>query len=356
MRPTFSIILFTVLSGAGYGLWMLVGIVLATQWPSCVTDAAFSSADSTAVLCLDPDALVYAFVAGFLLVVTGLIASVGHLGKPLRAWRALSQWRTSWLSREGVSSLLTFLPAAGIVIYELMFSLQMSAAETGTTLTPWMDRRWVQGLGATLALGSLVTVFCTANIYACLKPIHGWHNRFVVPVYLLLAIYSGLLMLWVLKTLPYLWTELPEQHEARWIHVIGLGVVIFSILGAALKVRYWKSIDLKPASTTGSATGLGLLGDVRSFEQPHTEENYLTHEMGFRIARKHSRRLRLICLLAGFAVPASLVLLSLILPSIGIAAAWISLLSGLLGIFIERWLFFAEAKHAVMLYYGARSG
>ena len=52
-----------------------------------------------------------------------------------------------------------------------------------------------------------------------------------------------------------------------------------------------------------SATGLGRRGKVRMLEPPHTEENYLLKEMGFRIARKHRLRLRLIVRLAGFLVP-----------------------------------------------------
>ena len=35
-----------------------------------------------------------------LLLAGGLLASFFHLGRPERAWRAASQWRTSWLSRE----------------------------------------------------------------------------------------------------------------------------------------------------------------------------------------------------------------------------------------------------------------
>lgn len=355
MRPTFSIILFTVLSGAGYGLWILVGLIFATEWPICsAAESILGNVEITTITCLHPDAITYAFVAGFLLVAIGLSASVGHLGKPLRAWRALSQWRTSWLSREGVSSLLTFLPAVGIVIYAWMLSAQVGAAETGTPFSPWIDRRTIRLLGAALAFGSLVTVYCTANIYACLKPIQGWHNRFVMPVYLLIAIYSGALMFWVCKSLPDTWAPLPAQHDARWSLLIGLVVVMLSIIGAALKSGYWKSIDQQPTKTTADATGLGRFGEVHSFEQPHTEENYLTHEMGFRVARKHSRKLRMICLIAGFAVPGLLALLTLLVADLAVVA-WISLLSGMLGIFVERWLFFAEAKHAVMLYYGARS-
>jgi DMSO reductase anchor subunit len=93
------------------------------------------------------------------------------------------------------------------------------------------------------------------------------------------------------------------------------------------------------------------LGDVRSFEAPHTEENYLTHEMGFVLARKHSAKLRAIALIAGFIAPALLALLCLVAPALRVAAIWLALLLGFAGVFVERWLFFAEAKHAVMAYY-----
>jgi len=74
--------------------------------------------------------------------------------------------------------------------------------------------------------------------------------------------------------------------------------------------------------------------------------------MGFRIARKHRLRLRLIARLTGFLVPMLATLASLFTP-VGLIAAAVAVLSAALGLVIERWLFFAEAKHTVMLYYGA---
>ena len=108
-------------------------------------------------------------------------------------------------------------------------------------------------------------------------------------------------------------------------------------------------------STVASATALGRRGKVRLLEPPHTEENYLLKEMGFHIARKHRMRLRLIARLAGFAVPASL---SLLAPAPrrrwpATLSAAMAVLSAALGLVVERWLFFAEAKHTVTLYYGA---
>jgi DMSO reductase anchor subunit len=103
-----------------------------------------------------------------------------------------------------------------------------------------------------------------------------------------------------------------------------------------------------------TATGLGHLGKVRLFEAPHTSENYLLQEMGYRIARKHATKLRRLSLLLGFALPFLLSLAALLLSgAVGAAAAVIAAPLATLGVLIERWLFFAEAKHTVTLYYGA---
>jgi DMSO reductase anchor subunit len=116
-------------------------------------------------------------------------------------------------------------------------------------------------------------------------------------------------------------------------------------------LRYWRSIDAQPALTAGHATGLEALGVARTMEAPHTEENYLLHEMGFVLARKHARTLRRIALVAAFLVPAVLAAVALAWPAAATALAWLGLASGLAGLFVERWLFFAEARHAVTAYY-----
>ncbi|MEO8559046.1 MAG: dimethyl sulfoxide reductase anchor subunit, partial [Rhodospirillales bacterium] len=114
-------------------------------------------------------------------------------------------------------------------------------------------------------------------------------------------------------------------------------------------------IDTVPAiSTPESATGLGHLGKVRLFEAPHTQENFLMKEMGYRVARKHALKLRLIMQIGGLIAPAVLVLIGLALPTMAaLALTVIASALALIGALIERWLFFAEAKHTVMLYYGA---
>jgi DMSO reductase anchor subunit len=272
-----------------------------------------------------PSGAAFALVAcvlGFALVTGGLLSSTIHLGHPERAWRAMSQWRSSWLSREGVAALLTYVPA-------------------GVFAIGWVFLGRTDGIfaacGILAAAMAVVTVYCTGMIYASLKPIHQWHNDHVVPVYLGLALTTG--ALW-LNALLLLW----GQPNA--------GVAIVALLAIALaawlKERYWRFIDNTAARSTPE-TAIGLLGRgrVSALERPHTEQNYLLREMGFVVARKHAQKLRRLTLILGFAAPLLLTLFAALVP--GVLAA----LSVTAGMLAERWLFFAEARHTVTLYYGA---
>lgn len=311
MHPTFSIIVFTTISGAGYGLFALCGLLsLLGALP-------------------DQPSFVYTTLALSLgLIVVGLLASTLHLSHPERAWRAFTQWRSSWLSREGIAAILTFIPA-------LAFAAAWIFQGGGAPLT--------RVLGLVACVMSLVTVACTAMIYASLKPIHQWRNRWVVPNYLALSMMIGALWLNGLMTL---WGFVSLR--------LGLVTGVLILLALALKEAYWTSIRDEPAqSTVRTATGLQKHQGVKFFEAPHTETNYLLREMGFVIGRKHAEKLRMISRVTGFALPLLLTILGLIAGGIlATVAAVASVLLASLGLLVERWLFFAEAKHTVTLYYG----
>ncbi|CAA7614363.1 DmsC/YnfH family molybdoenzyme membrane anchor subunit [Magnetospirillum sp. UT-4] len=311
MHPAFSIIFFTTAAGAGYGLLLL----LALLGPAGLL----------------PDSRAFAVVSTGLalgLVAVGLLSSVIHLGHPERAWRAVSQWKSSWLAREGVAALVTFLPAA---IFAVSWAL---LGRTGAV---------AGASGIATAIGAVVTVACTAMIYASLKPIHQWHNSWVLPNYLLLSAMTGAVLL---NALLHLWRAGRPEFDA-------LVLVLIALSGLA-KEGYWTFIGTIPAaSTPETATGLGRWGRVRFLESPHSEPNYLLKEMGFAIGRKHSVRLRLIARTLGFTLPLLATVLALGLPAAALPASLLAALAVALGIIIERWLFFAEARHTVTLYYGA---
>ena len=313
MHPAVSVIFFTTASGFGYGLLIWAGLL-----------APFG---------LMPSARWFGFAvmgAGLATVSAGLLSSMLHLGRPERAWRAFSQWRTSWLSREGVLAMVTFIPA-------VLFAF-------GWVILERTGGAWALcGLiGAAL---SLVTVGCTAMIYASLKPIRQWHHFTTLPAYIGFALMSGAAGLHAVIAV---FGAAPKLAGM----ITGSAAVLLIPIVYTIKRAAWTAADTAVPTTTAS-TATGLRGAVRSVEWPHTEENYLLKEMGYRIARKHARRLRSMAIAMAFVIPELLLVLALGPPGpLSTAAAVAAALIMLAGIAVERWLFFAEAKHTVTLYYG----
>ncbi|MEM6579322.1 MAG: DmsC/YnfH family molybdoenzyme membrane anchor subunit [Pseudomonadota bacterium] len=290
MHPAPSVIVFTTLSGIGFGLlfWLGLGMPAPTGWAG-----------------------VGFFFMAFALSVGGLLASTFHLGRPERAWRALTQWKSSWLSREGICAvaclLLMGVYAAALVLF-------------GTRLA-------VLGyLGAALALG---TVFTTSMIYAQLKTVPRWNTPLTSALFLAFSLAGGAL--------------LSGNRELA---------VFLLLVAAAVQIAWWMLGDTALANggtNLATATGLGGTGAVRAFEPPHTGTNYLLREFVHEVGRKHALKLRAIALVAGFALPI------LLLLSGSVILLAFAVLVHLGGIAASRWLFFAEAEHVVGLYYGKRA-
>ncbi|MGA0310423.1 MAG: dimethyl sulfoxide reductase anchor subunit family protein [Candidatus Puniceispirillaceae bacterium] len=301
MRPAWSIIFFTSISGLGFGLaaWVVLGFVDLAQ----------------------PQHIFGVGGIVLLLIGAGLLSSTLHLGHPERAWRALSQWRSSWLSREGVLAVLAMLTLVGWGWY--LFAVG----------TPPL---WMNIAAAALMA---VTVYATSMIYASLKTVARWHHPLTPICYLMFAAAGGLL------AILFLLAVLGQANGAAFEMVVLLAMA--SAWG--VKLVWWQLAGAEGSgSTLASATGLGSLGTVRSIMPPHTSENYLQHEMGFVVARKHAAQLRLIALGLGGGVPCLLV----IIDAASVIGLGIALVAHIAGVFVERWLFFAEAKHTVSLYYG----
>ncbi|SMH43910.1 DmsC/YnfH family molybdoenzyme membrane anchor subunit [Maritimibacter sp. HL-12] len=288
MHPAPSVIVFTSISGLGFGyfIWLGLGIPDLYGWEAF---AAFFVA--------------YAFSVG------GLLASVFHLANKKNAIYSFSQWKTSWLSREGILSVLALLAFAVFAIGRIFFA----------TALPVFGY-----LGAALAL---LTVFSTSMIYTQLKTVPRWNMPINPVLFLLYSVAGGAL--------------LSMQPKVA-------GVLI--VLLTALQVAGWMMGDKRLAesgSTKGTATGLNTIGQVRLFESAHTSRNYILDEMVHMVGRKHAQKLRMISIVALGAVPAALLLL---LPP-NLIVTLVALASHVIGVFASRWLFFAEAEHVVGLYY-----
>jgi len=309
MHPAKSVIFFTTMSGAGYGLVTM-----------------FALFDLAGLVPGDRATTVSALGCAVVLVVAGLVSSTFHLGHPERAWRALSQWRSSWLSREGVLAVATFVPIAAYGGLRLFFGADSAAS---------------LGAGLVAAAFAAATVYCTAMIYASLRPVQAWATAWTPASYGVLALMSGAVLANAVTAI------LGAGSTA-----IAATAAALTLAGLAVKAGYWRRTSGDPAiSTPETATGLGASGRVRLLEAPHTEANYLMKEMGFRVARKHAAKLRLIAVVLGFAVPVIFLGISVALGGAA-ALSLAAIMSMIAGLLVERWLFFAEAKHTVGLYYG----
>ncbi|MEM7406421.1 MAG: DmsC/YnfH family molybdoenzyme membrane anchor subunit [Pseudomonadota bacterium] len=292
MNPAASIIVFTSLSGTGFGLmfWLGLGFPHVTGW------TAF-----------------WYFTVAYGLAVVGLTASAFHLGNPQRALKAFTQYRTSWLSREAWLSVMTLTVMAGAA-YLAVFE---------DTVIPALG--WV---GAVL---SLLTVFGTSMIYTQLKTVPRWNHWSTPVVFLAYAIAGGAIL-----------TVTPAH----------LAIALLVILGA-LQAIAWnigaEAFQRRPTDL-GTATGLGTRGSVRAFEPPHTGTNYLLKEMVYQVARRRAAQLRQLNIGLSVVIPIAFLLLA---PD-NIWVRGIALALHVAGVFASRWLFFAEAEHVVGLYYGRR--
>lgn len=313
MHPAYSVIIFTTMSGAGFGL---------LAWLAAL--ALLGRIEATPALGIAGLGLAFA------LIVAGLVSSTAHLGRPERAWRAFSQWHTSWLSREGVLAVATFVPAG---------SLALCWTFTGA-------RGAFFSAAAVLAIAlAVASVYATGMIYQSLTTIRAWAHPLVAPIYVAVAAATGgTLTLFVLRT----FGDVP--------YGVAEASILFSLLAAILKYAYWQGIDTEARThTAGDATGLSRFGTVRVLDPPHTQANFVMREMGYTVARKHAKTLRVIALSLGFALPTVLTAVSLAAPTPGaLLLAGLAAVSMAIGILTERWLFFAEAQHVVTLFYGAQ--
>ncbi|HEY1461236.1 MAG TPA: DmsC/YnfH family molybdoenzyme membrane anchor subunit [Casimicrobiaceae bacterium] len=313
MKPTFSIVFFTVISGAGLGLLSLLALA-----DLCVTRV------------LPREMLVPGIATGFSLVAMGLASSTLHLAKPSNAWRAFSRFRTSWLSREAVL-------AAKLMALTLIYAgLAFTDAPAAIRLP----------VAALVFLLSCSVLFCTAMIYASLKPIRQWHTRWTPACYVLLGHWSGSLLLLALAI-----RYGADVRAYAWL-AAALGVAAL-----AAKAGYWRAAASQARMLTieraiGVREGVRPPGvtvaQARLFDAGHSHGTFLTNEFGFVLARRHARALRAAALLLAFAAPGA----AWAAGARSAAAVAMFAVVCIIGLMAERWLFFAEARHTVRLYHG----
>ena len=292
MKPATSLIIFTVLSGFGFGLlfWLNLNLHSSNNFPSIIS-----------------------FPVSFIISLVGLISSSFHLGNPQRALLAFTQWRSSWLSREAILAVVTlfvsFLHATLNIKFDIVYN-------------------WLGILAAVLCL---LTIFSTAMIYTQMKTVPRWNMKITPVLFLLYGIGGSSLIL--------------NKPIISFYIFLALGLI---------QILTWKTGDKQfdKCSNIRTATGLSATKKlVRMLEPPHTGSNYLMKEMVHIVAQKHIYKLRLISLGLLSLMPATL---CVIVTAMAISSVPLLLAISLVHIFgtlVSRWLFFSEAEHVVGLYY-----
>ncbi len=305
MRPAWSVIWFTTLLGCAQGL--VVALAL----------AGFGAALPAGLL---RDALLLAFALG----AVALACSFAHLGQPLRAWRGVAMWRTSWLSRE-------------VIAAPLFIALCLAGAVAVQRTGAWPA--WLQGVSV---LAALLLWLCTGKVYAAIDFIREWATPLTPLNFALMGLASGHLLA----------AALLAAQGAAAAALLGRLALLWTVLAWMSRALALARLRrLRRAGSTQSAIGAGAR-PVRQVSRGFTAGSFNLEEFGLRASALLLRRLRSLYMILGFALPA------VVLAAVAWSSADATLLAllallqfaALLG---ERWDFFAQVDHPQNHYYSA---
>jgi DMSO reductase anchor subunit len=321
MHPAFSVIFLTTLIGVGQGLFLALFTgqlyALANLLPA-QTDEFYAHGSLIALL----------------LLIGGLVASVFHLGRPERAWRAAAQWRTSWLSREVLA-----LPAAMLftALYGLFHYLGWTKPLFVISQTLPVDATLIVGAIGTLA--TFLLFLCTAMIYASLRFIKAWHSPLTVANFLFLGISSGFMLA----------AALSAYVSSSLVVFYGTWAVVATILGAISRgLSLYRNSDFRCKVSMQSAIGVHH-ANLHQKAQGFMGGAFNTREFFHGKSDALLQMLRYGFLLMVFILPVLLILLAYQLESSRLPIA--AFLIQYVGLVMERYYFFTEAKHPQNLYY-----
>lgn len=307
MKPAWSMIFFTTLAGAAQGLMLaLVGIDGAARLGH-IAPVAQSFFLGGAVLVL-------AFCA------VGLAASVFHLGRPMRAWRAVVQWRTSWLSREVI-----VLPTFMLVVFVWGLAHWFRAA------TLW--------LGALAAVLALTLYLCTGMIYAAVAAIREWASPLTPLNFVTMGLASGLTLA----------SALAAFEAGALAPPLALLALLATVLAALTRTAsLWRNSRLAPKTTLQTAIGVRHPKIVQT-SQGAMGGSFNTREFFHGRALSVLKNLRWVVALCAGVLPVLLLAAGRVNASVAVLVA--AFVLQYLGLLAERWLFFAEGQHVQNLYY-----
>ncbi|HTQ00949.1 MAG TPA: DmsC/YnfH family molybdoenzyme membrane anchor subunit [Casimicrobiaceae bacterium] len=313
MHPAFSVVFLTTLIGAGQGLFLALFAMERLARYGFVQDTP------------PPGFLGAGAVVAAALTAGGLVASTFHLGRPERAWRAASKWRTSWLSRE-VIALPLFLGLLALYAAAQFLAWPGSAA-----------------IGAAAALACVALFVCTGMVYAGIRFLQEWASPWTLVNFVLLGTASGTTLAAALAWLE--WPSVAADYAAAALMVTMLALVT----RAASLAR---NARLRPKSTLQSAIGVKH-PRIEQKAQGFMGGSFNTREFFHGASPSKLRAIKRGFLAFAFAVPMLLLGAGLganapVLFAVAFGVQYAGLLA-------ERWFFLAQANHPQNLYYQAIS-
>ena len=323
MHPAFLVIFLTTLIGAGQGLFLAL-------YTGQVYNTFGVVGEPVPV-----DMYITGTVIVTLLMGLGLFASFFHLGRPERAWRSATKWRTSWLARE-VIVLPAFAGAAVIWGVLQYFGLDPVLV---TTDALQIKLSLVIGFGAGVL--ALLLYICTGMIYAAIKFIQEWASPLTIINYILLGLASGFSLA----------VALAAYYGSPLVDAYALWALVFTLIGFLTRMlALRRNGRIKRKSTACTAIGVRH-PKITQISQGAMGGSFNTREFFHHKTPQFLHTIKVFFLIMAFVVPFTLLVIgwSNHLFVLLVAAALVQYV----GLLAERWFFFAQANHPQNLYYQA---
>lgn len=295
MRPTWPLLTLTLCQGLAGGLTLAA----AFQAPGALSTLTVAVALAAAL--------------------AGGVASFFHMHRLAAARYILRRWRTSWLSREAVTT--------GLFTASLVVALVASQSGGG--------RLWV----VVSAVLGLLALWVTAMLYATIRAMRSWYSPLTVLVMMGVGLVGGGLLAEALATA----AGTRPNPTLAGVLTAALAVVW------GMKALQWRGfIEAREAVWAATGTGLALgpwrLQDTGTTRPPYAAQTQIWPLLPDALRR---RRYRLLMGLLGLAG------LTQVATAVGLAPVWALLATAaFLGAsLLERWLFFADATHSSRVWF-----
>jgi len=322
MHPAFSVIFLTTLIGAGQGLFL----ALYTGQIYSVFNV-FPEQDSHNFYGIGS-------LIAVLFLVTGLIASMFHLGHPERAWRSAAMWRTSWLSREVIAlpAFISMTIAYGSIHY---FDLNPILFNIGDSLI--IDLSLL--IGAINTLLAFTLFICTGMIYACIKFLQEWATSLTLFNFILLGTASGFIFA----------TAFAQWNNSELVTFYAIWSIIITVSAFISRLASLiRNTKLKYKSNMRTAIGIRH-NKIQQKSQGSMGGSFNTREYFHGVTPGMFKSMKWMFLILVFPVPIILIFTGLTSNSLFLFTVAFSV--QYIGLIMERWFFFAQANHPQNLYY-----